>query len=314
MISFFEGNQTAMKKSKQLTLLEFTEIFKTEDDCKVYLMDLKWGKGFSCIRCGCTETERSKTWYYKRCKKCKYDESVTANTLFHKLKFPLRKAFHIIFRLSTTKKGSSSIQLANDFGINQKSAWLFRQKAQQAMKSNENHPLGGLVHVDEFTVGGPEKMLRGRSHSAKNKAILGVELFSKKQGRKSMGRAYATCIEDYTKSSFESFFGRFICPDARIETDGFRTYGALAVDYNINQYYSDHGLRFPELHILIMNIKSWLRGIHHKCDYVYMQKYLDEFMFRFNRRSSGNSIFSSLLKRFVKHKPWPLKRIHELYG
>lgn len=303
-----------MSKIKQLNLLEFTEKFKNEDDCKAYLMEVKWGKGFKCTRCSCKETERSKTWYYKRCKNCKYDESVTANTLFHKLKFPLLKAFHIIFRLSTNKKGSSSIQLSKDFGINQKSAWLFRQKAQQAMKSSEIHLLDGLVHVDEFTVGGPEKEMRGRSHSAKNKVILGVELFPKKERKKSMGRAYAACIDDYTKSSFQNFFGRFISPDARIETDGFSTYGALALDYNINQFYSDHGLRFPELHILIMNLKSWLRGTHHKCDYVYMQKYLDEFMFRFNRRASNKLIFSSLMERFVKHVPWPLKKVHELYG
>jgi len=86
-----------------------------------------------------------------------YDESATSGTLFHKLKFPILKAFHILFRLSIHKKGISSVQIGKEYGIQQKTAWLFRQKAQIAMKSSEKIFLTGRVHVDEFTVGGPEK-------------------------------------------------------------------------------------------------------------------------------------------------------------
>lgn len=291
--------------------MEFNEQFKTEDDCRTYLMELKWGKGFQCSRCGSKMEGRSKMWYYKRCKDCNYDESITTGTLFHKVKFPLLKAFHIIFRLSITKKGCSSIQLAKEFGVNQKTAWLFRQKVQVAMKSSGKVKLVGKVHVDEFTVGGPEEGAPGRSDGSKNKIIIAVESRMKKKKR-TVGSGYAQCIENYKADSFRPFFHSKIDKDADIETDGFSTYSALTDEYQIQQFYSDKGLRFPKLHSVIMNIKSWLRGIHHKCQYVYMQKYLDEFIFRFNRRNRQESIFHTLVQRLIHSDPWPLTRIHEL--
>jgi len=124
-----------MQPFKSTNLIEFTEKFKTNDDCYQYLVDLKWGKGFRCSRCKCKTALRSKTWYYRRCKECLYDESATSGTLFHKLKFPLIKAFHILFRISISKKGISSVQIAKEYGIRQRTAWFFRRKVQIAMKS-----------------------------------------------------------------------------------------------------------------------------------------------------------------------------------
>lgn len=287
---------------KTTNLFEFNERFKTEEDCRNYLLELKWGKGFRCSRCSCKKAVRSKTWYYRRCKSCNYDESATAGTLFHKLKFPLLKAFHMLFRISINKKGSSSVQLAKEFGVNQKTAWLFRQKAQVAMKRSGKTVLKGKVHVDEFTVGGPEAGAPGRSDSSKNKVILSMESRGTRWKR-SIGLAYAECIEDYSADSFRPFFRSTIDPSAQVETDGFSTYQALKDEFKITQYYSNKGLRFPKLHCLIMNIKSWLRGIHHKCGYKFMQKYLDEFIFRFNRRNSQAGIFHTLVQRFMLAKP-----------
>ncbi len=298
---------------KSTNLIEFNERFQNEQDCMQYLLDLKWSKGFHCSRCNCKQEARSKTWYYKRCKSCNYDESVTSGTLFHKVKFPLLKAFHILFRLSINKKGCSSVQLAKEFGINQKSAWLFRQKVQIAMKSSGNTKLKKKVHVDEFTIGGPESGAPGRSDSSKNKIMIAVEIRGNKKKPK-IGLGYSQCINDYSAKSFRSFFNSTISDLAEVETDGFSTYKALKDQYNIQQYYSDKGIRFPQIHAVIMNLKSWLRGIHHKCKYGYMQRYLDEFIFRFNRRSSQKSIFDGLINRFMNSEPWPLERIQELNG
>jgi hypothetical protein len=145
-----------MQLIKSKNLIEFMDTFKTDSDCYQYLCDLKWGKGFVCSRCQGKIAVRSIKWYYRRCKDCLYDESATSGTLFHKLKFPIRTAFLIIFRLGINKKGCSSVQLGKEFGIQQKTAWLFRQKIQIAMKSSGKQKLSGKVQVDEFTVGGPE--------------------------------------------------------------------------------------------------------------------------------------------------------------
>jgi hypothetical protein len=302
-----------MQLIKSKNLIEFMDTFKTDSDCYQYLCDLKWGKGFVCSRCQGKIAVRSKKWHYRRCKDCLYDESATSGTLFHKLKFPIRTAFLIIFRLGINKKGCSSVQLGKEFGIQQKTAWLFRQKIQIAMKSSGKQKLSGKVQVDEFTVGGPETGAPGRSDSSKNKVIIGVEVRGKKK-RKGIGYAYAQCIEDYSENSFRPFFEERIDKKSVVQTDGFATYKSLSNDFRIKQSYSDKGKGFPEVHLIIMNFKSWLRGIHHKCQYLYLQKYLDEFIFRFNRRYNESGIFEKIVARFMRSEPWPLKRIYELNG
>lgn len=302
-----------MQFFKSTNLMGFSNRFKTNADCYEYLAHMKWGKGFICSKCRGTESVRSKTKYYRRCKHCLYDESTTSGTIFHKLKFPILKGFHMLFRLSINKKGCSCIQLAKEFGVQQKTAWLFRQKVQVAMKSSNKYQLTGKVQVDEFTVGGPEVGAVGRSDSSKNKVILGIEVRGRKK-RKQIGLAYAKCIEDYSRNSFLPFFEQKINKKAEIFTDGFRTYSSLSDKFKIKQSYSDKGEGFPEIHLIIMNFKSWLRGVHHKCKYGYLQKYLDEFIFRFNRRYNESGMFHKLVTRMIQSEPFPLKRIYELYG
>ncbi len=86
---------------------QFNRCFKNEDDCKQYLFDLKWKKSYRCTRCGCTKNYKGRTRFHLRCRSCSYNESVTAQTIFHKVKIPLLKAFGRAFRLSVRKKGMS---------------------------------------------------------------------------------------------------------------------------------------------------------------------------------------------------------------
>jgi len=300
-----------MKKFKGQEIISFSDQFSTDDVCYQYLFELKWDNGYSTSKCRNEEFYSGRKWYYRRCTKCNYDESATAGTLFHKLKFPIRKAFHILFRLSVSKKGLSTIGLAREYGLQQKTCWLFKRKAQEAMKSSGKNLLEGIIQVDEFIIGGPEKKKQGRSDGKKRKVILAVEII-KGGSKDKMGRAYAEIIEDYSEESFRPFFEARIKKGATVETDGFSTYKSMQKEYNIEQYYSNNGESFPELHHHIMNIQGWLRGIHHKCSEDYLQKYLDEYHFRFNRRSHIKSIFNSLLCGFILAAPLTLKAIREL--
>lgn len=293
-----------MKQFTGLNYLEFADKFSTDKDCYDYLFSMKEEIGYKCLKCGNNEYRKGRNRYYRRCTKCHYDESVTAGTLFHKLKFPIRKAFHILFRISTKKKGMSTIELANEFDLRQKTCWLFKSKIQDAMRSSGKHPLRGTVHVDEFLIGGPEEGRPGRSQGAKKKVIIAVEVPRKGQ----TGRAYARVIKDFSSESFRPIFEKRIDAKANVETDGFSSYSPFKKNFKLKQFYSEMGKTFPELHIQIMNFKKWLIGIHHHCAEHYLQKYLDEYFYRFNRRNHMNSIFHKLLKRFVKQKPSYLSR------
>lgn len=138
-----------------MSIQQFNKFFKDEDDCKQYLFDIKWKDGYKCCKCGGTKSYKGKTRFHLRCQVCMYDESVTANTVFHKLKLPLLKVFGMSFRIAVKKKGMSTTELAKEFGINQKSFWLFKRKAQESMKSSGKHPLDNKVEVDELLIGAP---------------------------------------------------------------------------------------------------------------------------------------------------------------
>ena len=106
-------------------IIKFTDTFSTSEKCKIYLENYKWKDGFECSKCNGKTNWKGKKPFTKVCKSCRHVESVTANTLFYKVKFDLKKAFMIAFEMSTSSKGSSSVNLAKRYGVNQKTAWKF---------------------------------------------------------------------------------------------------------------------------------------------------------------------------------------------
>lgn len=279
--------------------IQFHKRFGDEKDCYEYLAQLKWVNGYQCKKCGYNKYGRGKKPYSRRCIRCKYDESSTAGTMFDKIKFSLLIAFHIIFKISARKKGMSSLELSNEFGLRQVTCWEFKQKLQQVMSSSGNHKLTGEVHIDECWIGGPDEGKRGRSHGNKKMMVVALEIV--KEG---VGRAYAQVIENASAKSFRPFFEKHIDKDAQVKTDEWNGYAPLKKEYkHLTQIPSDSGKGFPDLHIHIMNIKGWLRGIHHHCSKEHLQGYLNEYHFRYNRRNNTGAIFNTLLIRAIRHNP-----------
>lgn len=277
----------------------FNQRFKNDEDCYRYVADIKWEAGYSCKKCGSEKYMPGVKPFSRRCLKCKYDESPTAGTMFDKVKFSLLIAFHIIFKISTKKKGMSSLELSHEFDLRQKTCWEFKWKIQQAMKSSLQYPLEGEVHVDELWIGGPEQAKRGRSKGSKKMVVLALEKLPD-----GVGRAYAQIIENASAKEFEAFFDKHISKNCKIVTDEWRGYSPLKRIYpGLEQKSSDDGNAFVDLHIHIMNLKGWLRGIHHHCSKERLQGYLDEYHFRYNRRNNMATIFDLLLKRMVINTP-----------
>ena len=279
--------------------IKFNQRFNSDEDCYSYIAAIKWEYGYTCKKCNNQKYIPGKKPFSRRCSKCKYDESPTAGTMFDKIKFPLLLAFHIIFKIGTKKKGMSSLELSHEFELRQKTCWEFKWKIQQAMHSSLMYPLQGEVHVDELWIGGPEQSKRGRSKGTKKLVILGLEKLPD-----GVGRAYAQVINRASAKEFKSFFDNHISKNAKIITDEWTGYGPLKGDYpGLEQRKSEDGKGFIDLHIHIMNLKGWLRGIHHHCSKERLQGYLEEYHFRYNRRTNMDTIFESLLKRMVTNEP-----------
>ena len=286
-----------MSKEKFIgvVLFDFIGAFKEDTDCMEYLSSIKWEYGYKCKKCGNANFCKGRKSFSRRCTRCKYDESPTAHTMFDKCKFPLLTAFHIVFKISTKKKGMSTLELHREFGLRQKTCWDFKKKVQTVMKSSQKYPLTGEVHVDEFFIGGPEKNQRGRGAEKKRLVVVAVE----KVGG-GVGRAYGEVIENASSKVLAPFFKSYIAINSMIITDKWNGYKPLLKDYlNMKQIPSSNGNNFPDLHIHIMNLKGWLRGIHHHCSREHLQGYLDEFHFRHNRRNYMDTIFHKLIERMV---------------
>lgn len=115
----------------------FIEDFPDDRSCFALLVQKKWSNGFICRKCNNTLFSIGRKWHHRRCKKCRYEESATAHTLFHKVKFPLLKAFQIVHLLSSSNAGLSTVEIASRFDIKQSTAWFFKRKVQQAFYNVE---------------------------------------------------------------------------------------------------------------------------------------------------------------------------------
>ena len=283
--------------------IKFNQRFKDDNDCLEYLANVKWQNGYNCKRCKNDKFGNGKKIHNRRCTKCRYDESPTTGTMFEKLKFSILIAFHIVFKISTKKKGMSSLELSNEFELRQMTCWSFKQKLQQVMKSSLKSPLTGLVHVDEFVIGGPEEGKKGRSKGLKKLVVLAVEILED-----GVGRAYAEVIEHSSAIELGGFLKKYVSQEAEVISDKWKGYSPLKKEFkNLKQIASEEGKNFKELHVHIMNIKGWLRGIHHHCSKERMQNYLDEYHFRYNRRSNMDTIFDVLIKKMVNYKEISIK-------
>jgi hypothetical protein len=283
--------------------IKFNQYFKTEDDCLSYIAEIKWEFGYKCKQCGNERFIKGNRPYHRRCLKCKYDESPTAGTMFDKVKFSLLLSFHIVFKIVTKKKGMSTLELSREFELRQKTCWGFKWKIQQAMASSLSNPLQGIVHVDEFFVGGPEEQKRGRAKGDKKLVVLALEIVGN-----GVGRAYAEIIEHASSKELGAFLNKYVSKDAQVVSDEWKGYTPLKkVFTKLGQLASDDGKNFNDIHLHIVNIKGWLRGIHHHCSKEHMQGYLNEYHYRYNGRSHAGSMFDLLIKRMVANAPIRLK-------
>jgi hypothetical protein len=280
---------------KGQNLLEFSDRFKTDSDCKEYLSLLKWKDGYNCNKCGHKASQQRKD-FSRICNICSHIESATANTLFHKVKFGVRKAFFICFEMATSTKSLSASYMGVRYGVTEKTARLFMLKIREAMSSGGNNPMNGNVHVDEFVLGGQEQGKIGRSYKGKKKkAITAVELT--KQGK--VKRMYAMRIEDFSARSLQYMFVNHISRDADITTDNWRGYRPIAKAFNITQINSNKGLNFKALHTMIHQIKSWIRTTYSWVSDFNINRYFDEFCFRINRSKNKATIFNNLITKMV---------------
>jgi len=290
-----------VRKKKYSDIHSFLKDFGTTEQCYTYLCDIKWGNGYQCRKCRHTVFVGGRTWYYRKCQICKYDESCTAHTLFHNIKFPITKAFLMIHQLTTLKKGMSTNDLARQHGIHQNTAWFFKRKIQEMMTVKGRLTLNGNVEVDETVVGGAESGAPGRSNGKKKKVMVALQIDYPDDDEKPVIKAAsAEIIEDYSADELAKAIDKSVSQDAMITTDAWPSYPKAVKKRDHLIFYSSELSNFADLHWYIFNLKNWLKGVHHHVSREHIARYLNEFNYRFNNRNYTGDGFKRAIDFMMK--------------
>ncbi len=274
------------QKYENMDFFQFQKRFSREDFCLKHLVKLRWPDGFVCPRCGHDKAGFHSKRKLLQCKGCRYQASATAGTIFHRTKIPLRKWFWFIFLISSQKTGVSIQGLQRLLGIKSyKTAWTMAHKVRKAMADRDaSYQLANLVEMDDSYFGPSGRGKRGRGSKGKVPVVVAVENRGKKPGFAAMR------VVDNLKSAHIAHFAQSkIKEQQTVRTDGYVSYYCLTgYGYELDMRIVGNGpnasKELPWVHTLIANVKSMLRGAHHGVSHKYLQRYLDEFCYRFNRR------------------------------
>lgn len=280
-------------------LRDFQRQFATDEACQQYLEACRWPHGFHCPRCGHGRAYPLRGWLRRECAACRYQVSLTAGTVFHRTKTPLTMWFWAAYLMTTDTRGISALVLQRQLGLRRyETAWLILHKLRRAMVNAAREPLHGAVELDDTWVGGPQPGLRGSRQLKGRKAAL-VAVAVEKRGTRT-GRVRMNVIPDFGKTTLTDFATRHIAYGTTISTDGLKTFSGLeAAGYHHvvcpQQIRSGGRPALPCVHRAIGNLQQWLIGTYHGVGRTHLQVYLDEFVFRHNRRQTPMAAFQTLL-------------------
>lgn len=299
---------------------EFRLRFATAESCRDYLVQCRWPDGFICPECSSAEAWLNKKRYLFECKICGRQTSPTAGTIMHRSHFALEEWFWAAYLVATHTPGISALQLQRQLGIgNYKNAWHLLHRLRKGMVNDARTNLSGLVEVDETFIGGPAKGKKGRSSTdADNKSLVvgAVEVLKYKTStgkvKEKAGRLRLQLIKDATEVSLGSFLMDNIESESRVRTDGWAGYSDIAMlDFIHHVRVVGAGQlahkKFPHIHRVFGNLKTWINGTHHGVEPKHLSSYLDEFVFRFNRRETPMAAFQTLLGISTQKKPVSLE-------
>ena len=306
-----------MARARSLT--QFQESFADEARCAAFLFERRWPEGFVCPVCGGIRTaplkSRART---HECLDCGRQTSITASTVMHRSKLPLPVWFWAAHLMATHSNGMSALQLAAQLGITYKTAWLLAQKLRRSMVDPDREPLEGVVEVDQtempfrsddsffdpgksgkiIVVGAVEVIDRG-TNQAKPRRKRAKYLDTRS------GRVRLAAIPDNAAASIEAFVRANVKRGTTLLTDGHKSYLGLS-DYRHDPRtvgkMAGH-VPLPWIHRVFSLMKRWGLGTYHGLRRKHVDTYLNEFVFRFNRRFYRHVSFETVLGLASHHDP-----------
>jgi len=311
-----------------MKLLEFNKSFESEEDCEQYLKEQREKTGIICPKCGGKKHRWDK--YNKRwiCAECGRETTLTSGTVMHGSKLPLMYWFTAMHLTTATKKTISAAELQRQLGHKRyQPIWEMLHKLRSVMGKKVNeYKLEGTLELDEgyFTTEDPtgegEPLKRGVGSQRKAKVLVMIE--SEPNGEAMEGKRSRKCgslkmnvIPDLESSTLESEAKKSIDPEATVRMDNLASHAGVEKVVEKSERQTVPGKDAPKVlpwvHVAISNAKSQFRDLYHGMKEEFLQLYLDEFCYKFNRRRFGHETFDRLVVASIKYRP---SFEHRLYG
>jgi len=284
-------------------IIEFEKRFNSEKACREYLIKIRWPNGFECSQCRYTKSWPTNEGLYK-CTNCNFKSSVTSGTIFQDTRKPLQLWFRAMWYVTNQKHGISALGLQRALGIGSyHTAWEWLYRFRHAMVRPGRDRISGMVEVDETYIGGKKAGKRGRGAEGKILVVIAVQIKNNRIGRIRLYRIPDASVDSLNRAIKES-----IEPGSTIMTDGWEGYSKVEnFDYMHKIVEKDAHVGnnlLPKCNMVASLLKRWLLGTH-QGRVQHLDYYLDEFTFRFNRRTSKSrgQLFYRLVQQGVAINP-----------
>jgi transposase-like protein/Zn ribbon nucleic-acid-binding protein len=302
------------KHDRPPSLQQFMAMFSDDAACAEWLSRRRWPGGFVCPACNASRGWKleAKPWTWE-CAACGRQTSTTSGTIMHRTHLPLRTWFLAAHLVATHSNGISALQLQAKLGIGSyKTAWLLLHKLRRAMVDPDRDPLEGMIEVDESSIvyrtkNDPVAGGRGRSAEGKILIVAAVETLPDRKA----GRIRLRAIEDYSAATLRRFVTEATADGSTILTDGFRGYPGMPTRKHVPKVVGTMAAHvlLPWIHRVFSNLKRLALGVYHGFRRRHIQAYLDEFVFRWNRRRHYRSAFDTLMGIGLRTRPMGYKAL-----
>ncbi len=290
-------------KMPQISLLEWQKRYGTEKACASTLAKYRWPDGFICPKCGHDSSYYISSRKVYQCARCRNQKSVTAGTLFHSTNLPLVKWFWAIYLMASDKGGMSALRLSKHIGVSWPTARNMLKKIRTAMADRDiiYYLIADLIEFDDTYIGGRRTGKRGRGAEGKKPVLVAVENRGKFAGFVAM-----EAVETVSGQTLRRFLEKHLQKGRQIRTDALPAMNVITESHDHEKKVTppkEASTWLPKVHIAIGNLKTFINGTFHGVSHRYLQEYLDEFCYRYNRRFWEPELPLRLLNACLTHAP-----------